>query len=133
MDSDNLKTKCEEFRVVFEDAILRLQDALKILEVIEAEKRQRYARPTFLGFSQNFFSALNVQGGPNPWTGVRKVDTRLVRLLEAWAGNTLPRAERYVPPDVFGPPPEPEKPEKIEKPKPGLTEKVLGRFFKRPG
>lgn len=127
---DDLQGKCDEFKIVFEDAISGLETALGLLEAIQAEKRRLYGRPSYQGFN----AALNVgQFGPSPWAGVRKADGRLIRLLQGWQGNTTPRPETYRPPDIFGKPPEPEKPELAEKPKPGLTERVLGRFFSRPG
>ena len=127
---DDLEAKCQEFKTIFESAIDGLQGALKILQEIEAEKRQKYAQSA----SQGYYAALQVGNiGPNPWQGVRKADTRLIRLLEAWAGNTIPRGEVYRPPDVFGPPPEPEQVIEKEIPKPRLTERMLEMFFKRPG
>ena len=131
---NDLESKCKEFKAIFETSIDGLQAALKILEEIEAEKRQRYAQATgqAIGSYTVLQAARNLS--PNPWANVRKADTRLIRLLEAWAGNTIPRAESYRPPDVFGPPPksEPEVGPKKEVPKPGLTE-ILEKFFKRPG
>ena len=131
-DNDNLERRCEEFKTVFEGAVNQLGAALKILEGLEAEKRRLYARPTYLGFS----AALQAgQAGPNPWQGVRKADARLIRLLEAWRGNTLPRAERYTPPDVFGKPPsaavEVEKAAPVKRRLPILSD--VADFFNRPG
>ena len=127
---DDLQGMCNEFKITFEGAVDQLGAALIILQELEALKRQKYARST----SQGFFGALNAaQAGPSPWAGVRQGDARLIRLLEAWRGNTTERPERYTPPDVFARPPEPVEPEKIEKTSPGLTERVLDRFFRRPG
>jgi len=127
---NDLETKCQEFKTIFENSIDGLEAALRILETIQAEKVRRYAQST----SQGFYSALQVgQIGPNPWTNVKKADGRLIGLLRLWAGNTIPRAETYRPPDVFGSPPEPEQVIEKETPKPGLTERILEKFFNRPG
>ena len=129
----DLEAKIEEFRTIFEKSIDGLEVALKILQEIEAEKRQRYAQATgqAIGSYAVLQAARNLS--PNPWTNVRKADGRLIGLLQSWAGNTLPRAEAYRPPDVFSPPPKSEPEVEKETPRPGLTERVLERFFKRPG